>query len=139
MSAEIILDTNALRLLADDEFIEKIKNECHNLVIPNVRSEIGSHFSNFISLIQRIGTELRGKFILFERADRVPRDIKRDLKNHRADENDVKVTGTAIRRRNKTGRPAIIVTNDSAFHQSHRLRNIIKVVYVDEALDVLDC
>ncbi len=130
---EVVLDTHALELLTNDEFIEIIRSKCHTLVIPNVQSEIDVHRRFFYTIRKKLHVVLRGKFIEFEEPDELPDHVKKELKKCKARGKDPIVAGVAIRRERRTGRPAIIVSNDPAFHCAR----CVRAVCVDDAIECL--
>jgi len=141
--SELVLDTHAIKILllekgeVRERFIRLVREECHTLVIPNLRPEIKARIGieTFGQLVAHLATQLKGKFLVLKPPKRRAFDESREcLKGtkRRASRMDILIAATAYDRARKTGKPVVIVSNDPAFHQATCLRRLkIHVEAVD--------
>nr|MDO8044821.1 hypothetical protein [Candidatus Baldrarchaeota archaeon] len=134
----IVPDTHAIpEILTCRQIIETIRNICHLLIIPDLRSE-QRFFKQFLFLMTRMEIVLKGKFKLYEKPEKLPPKIEKELREKGANERDLTVAGVAWKRRRKDGRKVVIVSNDPAFHSSAQLksRNVFPI-YVSTFIRIM--
>lgn len=140
---EVVLDTNAIRYFIENpeqlnRLYELVERGCHNLVIPNVRTEVeGRLGTRFAGLIGAFRSRLRSKLITPSLNEDDVKSFERRVAKVRPRYRlprgkDKLVAASAIHRADATGRGSVIVSGDPDFlNELAPLLRSFKVEVVD--------
>jgi rRNA-processing protein FCF1 len=131
---EIILDTNAIKYIFDlrnlsqefwTRFVSWVRNECYTLVVPQILERELRAIHLPLNFIVAFLGELKEKFSEEDaRQERMDKVLERRMRQGNADNVDILIVKTAIKRSRITGGNSQIVTNDQAIQNvSGLLRN----------------
>ncbi len=141
---EIVLDTNAIKIIAEKELRDKlvkfVLEKCHTLIIPGLESEFQIHIKgNILQFLSAFRTELRRKFVYESTSLRIPREIEKRMRECASEskstsvKGDLFVIGVALKRHVDSRRHVVIVTNDHCFHEVPEFKRYdICVIYVED-------
>jgi len=132
-SRDIVLDTHAIKELLSDpvkreKVVSAIREACHTLVLPDLRSEFNHHIQNFPMLVTFLSTKLgKGKFVPEGKPSgkyKLKKDLERKLRREGADDKDILIAEVAFRRsrmkqcKRRMKQCVLIVSNDPCFHNA---------------------
>ena len=123
---DIVLNTNALTLLLDEEFIERILAKSDHVFVTKCvwRKELKGIYTRALHLFYTAMKKLGKRFHLSLtniRNNILPNNLKRSLMECGADDCDLEIARLTYDRRRKSGQRVHLISKDSCFHNSRPL------------------
>jgi len=127
--SDIVLNTNALRVLIDAPIVEKIIRKGDHIFVAactwkkELFKGIHTHLINLFHDSVKKLYACNAFHIRKQGKDILPRNLKKAILKHGADKCDVEIANLAYHRFKRTKQKARLVSNDSCFQKSQHLFN----------------